>query len=58
MITIDMETPKNCSVCPLCQGEYGPGNEKSYCAAKHVEKLKYKGGRPKDCPIQMEHTKK
>ena len=51
MYGINSEPPKNCFYCPLCQGEYGPGNEKSYCAIKSEVKLKYKGSRPKKCPI-------
>lgn len=51
MYGINSEPPKNCLDCPLCQGEYGPGNEKSYCAIKSKIKLKYKGSRPKECPI-------
>ena len=51
MYGINSEPPKNCFYCPLCQGEYGPGNEKSYCAIKPKVKLKYKGSRPKECPI-------
>ena len=50
-LLIDMPMPKNCLICPLCQGEYGPGNEKSYCAIKPNIKLKFKGWRPKECPI-------
>lgn len=48
---INVKPPKNCLYCPLCQGEYGPGNEKSYCVYKPEVKLKYKGHRPKECPI-------
>ena len=51
MYCINSETPKNCYFCPLCHGEYGPGNEKSYCAVKPNVKLKYRGSRPKECPI-------
>ena len=51
MYGINSEPPKNCLDCPLCQGEYGPGNEKSYCAIKPKVKLKYRGSRPKECPI-------
>ena len=51
MYSINSDPPKNCFYCPLCQGEYGPGNEKSYCAIKPKVKLKYKGSRPKECPI-------
>ena len=51
MYGINSEPPKNCLYCPLCQGEYGPGNEKSYCVIKPKVKLKYKGYRPKECPI-------
>ena len=51
MYGINSETPKNCLDCPLCQGEYGKGNEKSYCAIKSKVKLKYRGSRPKGCPI-------
>ena len=53
MIQINMPMPKNCYECPLCQGEYGKGNEKSYCAIKSNVKLKYKGFRPKECPITL-----
>lgn len=51
MYGINSEPPKNCLNCPLCQGEYGKGNEKSYCAIKSEVKLKYNGSRPKECPI-------
>lgn len=51
MYGINSEPPKNCLDCPLCQGEYGPGNEKSYCAINPKVKLKYRGSRPKECPI-------
>lgn len=51
MYGINSEPPKNCLRCPLCQGEYGGGNEKSYCAINPKAKLKYKGYRPKECPI-------
>ena len=51
MYGINSDPPKNCLYCPLCQGEYGPGNEKSYCAINPKVKLKYKGSRPKECPI-------
>ena len=51
-IGVNMQLPENCLDCPFCQGEYGPGNEKSYCAIKSGgDKLKYKGKRPSDCPI-------
>lgn len=51
MYGINSEPPKNCLDCPLCQGEYGKGNEKSYCAINPKVKLKYRGSRPKECPI-------
>lgn len=53
MYSINSKPPKNCLDCPLCQGEYGKGNEKSYCAIKPNVKLKYKGFRPKECPITL-----
>lgn len=52
MIQIDMPMPKNCIECPLCQGEYGKGNEKSYCVINPNAKLKYRGLRPKECPMK------
>lgn len=55
MYAINQSIPKNCSACWACQGEYGPGNEKSFCALQgdgsEYIKLKYKGGRPKNCPL-------
>lgn len=51
MYGINSEPPKNCLDCPLCQGEYGKGNEKSYCAINPKVKLKCRGSRPKECPI-------
>lgn len=51
MYKIDATAPKNCLDCPLCKGEYGAGNEKSYCSIKSSIQLSFKGKRPKDCPI-------
>ena len=56
LITIasNMEMPKNCLECRFCTGEYGAGNEKSYCLLdSDIEGncLKYKGNRPTECPI-------
>ena len=55
MFIVNMPMSKNCLDCMFCQGEYGPGNEKSYCALHESDtddiELKYKGRRPKNCPI-------
>ena len=51
MIQININPPKNCLDCPFCKGEYGPGNEKSYCSIDANIKLNWKGNRPKGCPI-------
>ena len=51
MVQIDMELPHNCLYCPLCKGEYGSGNEKSYCSISPNIRLKFKGNRPKECKI-------
>lgn len=52
VVTIEMSAPRNCLDCSLCHGEYGSGNEKSFCAIKSDIKLKFTGKRPSDCPIQ------
>jgi hypothetical protein len=52
ILVVDMQIPKSCMECPLCGGEYGPGNDKSYCKIKPYIKLTWKN-RPKECPIRV-----
>lgn len=50
-VVIDMDFPKSCLECPLCKGEYGVGNEKSYCGAKADVECKW-DKRAKNCPLK------
>lgn len=55
IIKVDFNIPESCRKCRFCTGEYGPGNEKSYCMIDPTlsgNKLKYGRSRPSNCPIQ------
>ena len=54
MFVVPIGLPKDCGDCYFCYGEYGKGNEKSYCCVSDLcgSDLKYKGKRPVKCPLK------
>ena len=53
-VKVDFDIPESCGKCKFCTGEYGAGNEKSYCMLSPDlcgRDLKYGRKRPDNCPI-------